>query len=75
MSKEELVATHKMLEELKTQCRDMLRQAKRIDLEREIRGLNTQIGISADQINLGRKSNRRPAKPMRSAARPSRRKC
>jgi hypothetical protein len=51
LSEEERIAAGKILDELKNQCRGMLRQARRVEMEREISALQVKITISTDQVD------------------------
>ena len=49
-SDEELAAARKMLDDLKSQCHNMLRDAKRIELESDVRRLTTRLDVATDQL-------------------------
>jgi len=51
MSKQELDTIGRILDDLKAQCRDMLLDAKRRELQQEINRLNARLDIATDQIN------------------------
>jgi hypothetical protein len=50
LSDEELAAARKMLDELKSQCRTMIREARRIELENEVHKLATRLEFAGEHV-------------------------
>ena len=72
----QLEATNESLQQLKSKAEVQVREAQRIELERELNRLNTEIGIATDQVRLlRRKSRARPAMPIRWGEARSPRRC
>ncbi len=49
-SKEELAAMDKMLDQIKSQCRTMLRAARRIELDNEVHKLTTRLEFANEHV-------------------------